>query len=305
MARAQYADALMYVDSGSGDLKPANNARVSVYAPGTTTLQTIYTTRSAGTTKANPFTTGADGAAEFWAELADYDIKIEDLTVPARFGTKTIGWQSSNPTAIPFSSLDSVTVRALDPIGAVIAWWRPTSGVGLPSGWVPCNGATYTTGQHDFGTGASITVPDLRNRFILGASSTQTDAQAAAGDDSTAGAPGIRGVGGSNVHTLSTAQMPVHTHTASSSSSTSIGGAGGHSHLHGIPQRWAFNASAAPNGLDFNGGSGSLSTSFVGDHVHGASTSTSTTVNNSGSGSSHNNIPLYVGLLYIIKIKRD
>jgi microcystin-dependent protein len=299
----------MYIDSGSGDLKPANNARVSVYAPGTTNLQTIYTTRSAGTTKANPFTTDASGAAEFWAELADYDVKFEDLEVPPRFGTKTIGWQSSNPTVIPFASLDAVTVRQTLPIGAVIAWWRPNSGVGLPAGCVQCDGATYSSAQHDFGTGASITVPDLRNRFILGASSTNTDGQAGNGSDLASGAPGIRGTGGSNSHTLTVAQIGSHSHSinigGSGSGSTDVQGA--HSHTHGIAQRWVFNAAAAPNGLDFNGGSGALSTGVAGSHSHNVSVSVSVSGTSSsvGGDAAHNNIPLYTGLLYIMKIKRD
>lgn len=309
MARAQFADTIMYVDTGA--LKPANNARVSVFAPGTTTLQTIYTTRSAGATKANPFTTDGTGAAEFWAEWGDYDIKLEDLEVPSRFGIKTIGWQSTTGAgaAVPYTALDPIITRQDVPIGGVIDWWRPNNTIGVPAGYAVCDGTVITSANHDFGTGASITLPDLRNVFVLGANIGTTDGNAAVGGDTAGDAPGIRGSGGSQAHTLAANQIPSHTHslsvTGSGSGTTDTQGA--HNHTHGIPQRWQFNASAAPNGMDFNGGSGTLGTGVAGDHSHNVSVSVSAsgTSGATGSGSSHNNMPRYVGLLKIMKVKRN
>lgn len=58
------------------------------------------------------------------------------------------------------------------PLGTVVAWWRPAAGLEVPNGWEICDGRTIT--KHSFPTsGASITLPDLRNKTILGSSTTQ------------------------------------------------------------------------------------------------------------------------------------
>lgn len=307
MARSQYAEVVTFIDSGA--LKPANNARVSVFLPGTTTLVTIYTTRTAGTTKSNPFTTGSDGAVEFWAEWGDYDIKYEDLNVPARFGAKTFGWSSSSGAnaAVPLAALDAVSTRQFGPIGAVINWWRPNNTVSLPSGWVACDGSTYTSGQHDFGTGASITVPDLRNKFILGASSTITDGNAATSGDASSNAPGIRGSGSSHSKDLA------HTHgiTAESPGTNSTGS---HQHTYSgttannpavFSSAQAYTSGTAQkiigmHGHDYSGtvASNGAHSHTVNSHSHGGATG-------SGGSAAQDIKPLYVGLLFIIKIKRD
>lgn len=120
-------------------------------------------------------------------------------------------------------------IRALDyndvPLGAVFAWWRPSTAVPLPSGCVPADGSSYTGAtQHSyvpFGI-TTITVPDLRNKMILGAYETATGAPTTAlnrdgtaatlpsVDTATAG-PGIRAIAGTNVP-----RNLAHTHTAGS-----------------------------------------------------------------------------------------
>lgn len=64
-------------------------------------------------------------------------------------------------------------------------------GSGLWDGWALCDGQTQTDSS-----GASIGTPDMKNRFPVGALDTY-----ATGD-----------TGGSDTHTLTTAEMPVHTH---------------------------------------------------------------------------------------------
>ena len=106
--------------------RPLNGIEISVYAPGTTTLQTIYAARTGGATKTNPFTTGVDGYAEFWAESAGYDIKMRD-TLGARIPTKTIGWNAVNGEAggIPPAQLaPGITVAQLD-AAITAALWKP------------------------------------------------------------------------------------------------------------------------------------------------------------------------------------
>jgi len=89
--------------NGDGLLIPLQGVRVYVYNRGTTTLTTIYqaatgasqgpTAGSGGINGPNPFTTGPSGAIEFWCDgPKTYDIKIEDIEVPARIAPRTFGW---------------------------------------------------------------------------------------------------------------------------------------------------------------------------------------------------------------------
>jgi hypothetical protein len=302
MARSQYSEVVTFIESGT--LKPANNARVSVYLPGTTTLVTIYTTRSAGTTKANPFTTDASGAAEFWAEHGDYDIKYEDLEVPSRFGTKTFGWQSVSGTAgaLPFAAFDAAAARQFVPVGTVVSWWRPNNTVSLPTGWALCAGQSVASGDHDFGTGASITMPDLRNKFVLGANSDLADAAAATAGDAATNAPGIRGTGASHARNLQ------HSHTISAES-PGTNSAGSHSHTilanaHDVAFTSLVASGSAVAVSEYNhthgGGTDSQGahTHTVNSHSHGGATGNQL-------GTAQDIKPAYVGLLQIMKIKRN
>lgn len=58
------------------------------------------------------------------------------------------------------------------PLGTVIAWWRPTSAIPVPDGWTVCDGREVPVSGHSFPISASITLPDLRNKFIIGADET-------------------------------------------------------------------------------------------------------------------------------------
>lgn len=55
------------------------------------------------------------------------------------------------------------------PAGAIIMW--SGSAGNIPSGWALCDGSAQTVG------GKAITVPDLRNKFVLGAISTANSGQ--------------------------------------------------------------------------------------------------------------------------------
>ena len=89
------------------------------------------------------------------------------------------------------------------PLGAVICWWRPNGTFKIPYGWQPMDGRTLDQTQHSWGA-FSVTLPDARNRFILGAATTtpsdtnangytgsgRADGSSATGDDPANG-PGI------------------------------------------------------------------------------------------------------------------
>lgn len=94
MSRQDYANTLVYNDI-SNLIKAAGEAEVFVYKAGTETLATLYEQRSGGSPKVNPFIVGSTAFANFWADSGDYDIKVHDTIVPARFGDYKFGWQSS------------------------------------------------------------------------------------------------------------------------------------------------------------------------------------------------------------------
>jgi len=100
------------------------------------------------------------------------------------------------------------------PLKTVLAWYGDlATGTTPPAGWEVCDGRTLNTSQQDI-LGSSWTLPDLRNKFILGATLTKGDGVAAdavtSGNiDAAVGGPGPKGVGGSNKMTIGLANLPV------------------------------------------------------------------------------------------------
>ena len=178
--------------------RPLRDIRISVFNPGTTTLQTIYSSRDWSTTKGNPFTTGDDGYAEFYAAAGGYDIKIEDTQGPARITTKTIGWNAVNgePGGIPPTQLaNGILKTQLEALVQSLLWntgdIKVIGGAAVPSGWLACDGqavnrATYNAlytalggatspwGQGDGAT--TFNVPDLKGRALAHAGAPTGDA---------------------------------------------------------------------------------------------------------------------------------
>lgn len=310
---------------GAGDwsARPIRDVRVSVFAPGTTTLQTIYSARTGGAAKANPFTTGDDGFADFWADSGGYDIKIEDTQAPARVATKTIGWSSvSGETGgIPASQLAGGITSAL--LAAVLqeAIWKPgdiktQGGAAIPSGWLVCDGqavsrVTYAAMYAGLGGAASpwgqgdgsttFNVPDLRGRAMVH--------KGVATGDANATTRNLGSLYGSEKHALATAELAAHSHTgATGGSNESLS----HSHSAGtIGSGWAIAATPggskalppAPNNantLTFQDESG-----LLGGNTGAASTPSHThnfSTNNTGNGTAHNNVGPRAAVTAIVKI---
>jgi hypothetical protein len=176
---------------------------------------------STGGAQPNPFE-AEDGFVQFWANPGAYDIKIEDaINVPPLLAPRVIGFDavSGSEGGIElFQQGDSVLRQAV-PLGGVIDWWRPPTPVGetdvpVPAGFEICDGRPITEINHDFPISGPISLPDLRNTFILGADSTKADTTGGATGDTFAGAPGIRGAGGSNAarNLTHTHDVPAHYH---------------------------------------------------------------------------------------------
>ena len=297
---------------GDGTIKALAGIEISVYPVGTTaSLATIFQRRDgvgqgpspeAGASGGpNPFTTGASGAVEFWAGAGVWDIHIRDTQTPVRIaerggtsGVPPIQWNSmpasvgsipstilADDSGITLGSLAADVLRQVTQIGQVIDWWRPSSAVPIPAGFEICDGRAVA--DHDFsGVSGSINMPDLRNKFVIGADSSKADAAAAVAGDAASSGPGIRGSGGSNLHTLSLGELPSHDHA--SRNSTFFAG--------------MLNAKGG-----INTDNGALHSAGDSYRIQTGGLYGLTDV--SGGGGSHNNRPNFYGLLKIMKVRRD
>lgn len=151
------------------------------------------------------------------------------------------------------------------PAGTVVAY----AGATAPAGWLLCDGVTYQCSQYPAlaavlgATAASFTVPDLRGRFLMGASASHPRAQ----------------VGGEEAHTLTEAEMPAHAHPV-------IG--------RGLPGKWENGVGIFATNL--GAGSGWTSVSSYDAKAPGWLEAKS-----KGGGKPHNNLPPYYSISYIIK----
>jgi hypothetical protein len=348
MARAMYKDVAtdIIVDAGGNSLLAVlSNVQVAAYVGGTygTPSQTAATIYQAATGAAqgpspgaaasggpNPFTTGTSGSIEFFLDPGKYDIVYTDTQAPARFAEKVTSFDSvpgdaggipsaliAGDGSLDLAALGAAVMRQVVPIGTVLDWWRPANTVAVPAGFEIADGHLVLAANHDFGTGADINVPDLRNKFKLGANIANPDAAQGSLADTAAAAPGIRGSGGSHTQTV-----PAHYHGVGSLAAS--GGSHSHTitdpgHLHNV--HTALNsASSFRTGLQFASSTGNfvdtnvenwddtagtgISVPSSGTHSHSFSGSVGLTAGVSGDNPiTSDGRPGYVGLLQIIKVK--
>ena len=211
------------------------------------------------------------------------------------------------------------------PSGGIIMWSGAenligsTNTGGTGTGWVLCDGQTYTV------DGVSVTPPDLRNRFVVGAGS--------------GGNYNVGDTGGSDDVTLSGDEMPSHDH-GSSSVSVSVNSSGltvssESDHTHGTGTLGMDGQGAHNHNVRFYGGGttgtvpslrfdGGGTVDFatvtpIGNHAHTMSGSTGSggghnhtisgsisgsgtlSMSGEGGGQAHENRPPYYALCYIMK----
>ena len=183
--------------------------------------------------------------------------EIPDNAIEALTAAKLTG-------ALP--AIDGSSLTGLDTFlkGMIILWYGNTSNI--PNGFALCDGTQET--------------PDLRDRFVLGASNSTGDITY----------PGVSpgSTGGSADATLVS-----HQHSAGSYSAVSDGA---HTHTYNFRQS-AFSRTDNDEDHARNTGSAQYTTSEDGSHTHSISGSSST----EGSSATNANLPPYYALCYIMK----
>jgi microcystin-dependent protein len=158
-------------------------------------------------------------------------------------------------------------------VGAPIPWLVST----IPSGYLEFNGQAITEAQYPqlyalFGAN----LPDLRDKFLFGASATYP----------------VGSVGGTATHTLSAAEMPAHSHTVNSHNH----GGGNHSHSLAGGNPWAANGVGhTADGTAWQANTNVMSIAFSGNTISSEAPGT----NSQGSGAAHNNLPPYRAVRWI------
>lgn len=222
--------------------------------------------------------------------------------------TQVLDWLGATRGQILYRGASAWTVLAPGTAGQVLvtggAGADPSWGAGIPtgaimpcalstepSGWLFCAGqavsrATYSALFSAIGTtygagdgSTTFNLPDLRGRVAVG----RDDMNASAANRMTSGGSGITGTslgasGGTETHTLTTAQLAAHNHGVTDP---------GHAHTLGFLQ----------GGGNFSGGGNP----FVGSNQNTGSATTGITTQNNGSGSAHQNTQPSLILNYIIK----
>lgn len=171
------------------------------------------------------------------------------------------------------------------PAGVIVMWSGAVSAI--PAGWRLCDGGGGT--------------PDLRGRFVVGASQDSGAANAGA-------AYNVANTGGEDKHVLTTAELATHTHVGNAlpAHDHNIDPGGTHEHTgwarqiyDGSGNHWAASPSYG-NGVSVD----SSITAATGSHTHNADPTGAGTpsVQNTGSNTAHENRPRYYALAYIMKL---
>lgn len=204
---------------------------------------------------------GTELDVEFTAIASAVNSKA-DTNSPTFTGTPVTPTAASGTNTTQIASCAFVLANAV-PSGAIMLWSGTIATI--PSGWYLCNGSNGT--------------PDLRNKFVVGASvdnagvanTTITGANSLTGGSADA-------VVVSHTHTAtSVVTDPSHTHA------TTIGG--GTSSPNGL---------TGPSGTPIAAGSGSTYGAYTGITV-------GTTITATGSSATNANLPPYYALAYIQK----
>ncbi len=229
-----------------------------------------------------------NGSSVYAYELGFSSIGLSDLSVTTlSSGTASLTYNNSTgvfsftpqnygaltATTVTDNSSKLVTsnfIHSVLPYGSITLWYGNIASI--PLGWALCDGSTVT-GPGGVGT---ITLPDLRNRFIIGAHSDSSGVAVTTVTGSTSTNGGSKD-----------AIIVSHSHTATSIDS---------GHSHNIPSQ--DDTGGSPSTVISNGGDGTF---LQGTTNLGTATIT-TTIASTGTSGTNANLPPYYALAYIMKI---
>ena len=173
---------------------------------------------------------------------------IEILNNAALTGAPTAPTQAGADNSTKIATTEFV--HNLLPRGVILMW----SGANVPTGWALCNGTNGT--------------PDLRGRFIIGASDNyalSSTGGATASTVATQAAGAHNHSGSTQNHALTVNEMPSHTHSSQYDTRTpgSIDFINSYSEIAGVGSAWTYPTTAAGGN---QGHAHGISTD--GDHAH-------------------------------------
>ena len=214
-----------FITGGQVELYFANNKRFETTGAGAT----VY-----GSLNATQFVGDGSGLTGIVAQGTGIVIQDEGSSV----GTAgTINFVGAGVSASLANGIATIEVTATggggaDPVGTIVAW--SGSVASIPSEYQLCDGSAASTTALQAITGANV--PDLRNRFVVGAG---TDTEGAWSFNTSTGEQTFTGsqtsvavgqTGGSVAHKITEQELPAHQHgyqLFQSQTSTSPGGGGG------------------------------------------------------------------------------
>jgi microcystin-dependent protein len=176
------------------------------------------------------------------------------------------------------------------PAGMIVQF----AGSSAPAGWLLCDGTAYSgilyptlyavigTTYGAGGGAPNFNVPNLKGRVPVGRDAAQTAFDA------------LGETGGASTHTLSSAEMPIHTHTQNA-------------HNHGITDpghvhNFNFGSGAGGGSIGYLISGVNLTYPSVLSNTTGITVNNQTATNqNTGGGQQHNNLQPYIVVNYIIK----
>ncbi|MDQ3815152.1 MAG: phage tail protein, partial [Armatimonadota bacterium] len=204
-------------------------------------------------------------------------------------GNETKHAIASVPVAQVAKQAESFTGPGTIPVGGVIMWWSDGT---LPAGWAVCDGSVVSNPASPLN---GKTLPDLRNKFVRGVANSNLRTNPMSGGANVDNHTHSIGTDGNHSHTVNN-----HTHSIANDrhNHDAAGGGdygGGQTKFdHNFPGHTDTSAYEHNHG----GGTGGAApgTDAQGNHSHGGATGASSTAN------SENNVPAYIGLVYIIRI---